>query len=165
MNSNLGICLPKGLVLFLVALALAGCSGEAGKSVQPGKPGKQAPAVTSEALKALPTVTLNGAKVLHIIDSPFERVVISASGTFGSNVVQKTDPERIIVILHNALAGEAPNSIEVNDETISRVEIAQLDTGKNPAVRITIGLLGKSTYEVIPAERSLNIDIKKISRK
>lgn len=164
MIAKLGVRLPKGLSIILIALAIAGCRGEVEKAVQPQKPAAPtAPTAPTapEALKSLPTVTLTGTKVQQIADKPFERVVITASGAFGSNVVRKSDPERIIVIMHNAKIGEAPKSIEVNDGTISRVEIAQLDTGKGSAVRVTIGLAQKTTFEVVSAESALMIDIQK----
>lgn len=161
MIAKLGVRLPKGLSIILIALAIAGCRGEVEKAVQPQKPAAPTAPAAPEALKSLPTVTLTGTKVQQIADKPFERVVITASGAFGSNVVRKSDPERIVVILHNAKIGDAPKSIEVNDGTISRVEIAQLDTGKGSAVRVTIGLAQKTTFEVVSAESALMIDIQK----
>ena len=138
--------------------ALAGCNG---KEVQPEKSVKTETKSPQEALKSLPTVTLTGVKLEDNGADHATRIIIAATGAFGSNVVQKTDPDRIIVILHNALVGEATKNIEVNDGTINRVEIDQLDTGKGKAVRLTIGLAGKTDYQVVPAEGAVMIDVRK----
>lgn len=174
MLSKYFIRLSTYAVISLFLLGAAGCKEESAVSekgvkseetVKPIEAGKTAPqektAATVEALKSLPTVTLTGTKIQENPAGPSIRINISASGAFGSNVVRKSDPERIIVIMHNANAGESPRNIEVNDGTINRVGIAQLDTGKAPAVRITIGLSKKTSYEVSSGESVLMIDIKK----
>lgn len=174
MISKYFIRLSTYAAISLFVLGAAGCkeesaltekgvkTEEAAKPIEAGKTANQEKSTeTVDALKSLPTVTLTGTKVQENPAGSSIRVTISASGAFGSNVVRKSDPERIIVIMHNANVGEAPRNIDVNDGTVNRVEIAQLDTGKAPAVRITIGLNKKTTYEVSPGESALVIDIKK----
>jgi hypothetical protein len=67
----------------------------------------------------------------------------------------------VIVILHNAKKGQAPPGIDVNNGTINRVVIDQLNVGKGTAVRITIGLEHKTDYLVTPAANGLLIDVRK----
>lgn len=160
MNVNYAV-LSRYIGICLLPLAFASCN----KQTTPTEPAaKSVATVVSEAPKALPFVTLSGIKVLPAPASPSLRVQIAASGPFGSNVIRKSDPERIIVIMHNAEIGKAPEKIEVNDGAISRIEIAQMDTGKGPAAKITIVLLVKSVFEVIPAESALILEIKKENR-
>lgn len=149
--------LSRCVAICLLPLSFAGCN----KPTQSGAVAKPAEATASQSPSSLPAVTLSGAKVLQDPASPTVQVLITASGSFGSNVIRKSDPERLIVIMHNAQIGEAPEAIEVNDGTINRIEIAQLDSGKGPAARITVGLLAKSEYRVVPGEGALTLEIKK----
>lgn len=149
------------MAVSLVALAVAGCKGEPEKAAQPQPVANTQETAAPEGSKSLPTVTLTGAKVEAGPDKASTRISITASGPFGSNVVPKSDPERILVVLHNAKAGDVPKNIEINDGTVSGVEVAQLDTGKGPAVRITISLARKTAHRVIPGESALMIDVKK----
>lgn len=155
-----GIQLLQSTAVCLAAFAVIGCSERSGKDAEHEKAPAPAENVTSQ-LKSLPTVTLTGTKIQENLIESAVRVMITASGAFGSNVIRKTDPERIIIILHNAKKGEAPPIIEVNDGAINRVEIAQLDVGKGTAVRITIGLDRKTDYVVTPAVNGLMIDVRK----
>lgn len=160
MISKYVIRLSTYAAISLFLLGAAGCKEESTvseKGVKSEEVAKQA-----ESAKSLPTVTLTGTNIQEHPSASSVRINITASGAFGSNVVHKSDPERIMVIMHNARIGETSKSIEVNDGTIRRVEIAQLDTGKGPAVRITIGLNKKTAYKVIPAESALFVDIEKI---
>ncbi len=149
------------IVICLGVIGMAGCKERSEKVSQPENeiaPGKTAP---PQDLKSLPTVTLTGTKILENVIESAVRVEITASGAFGSSVIRKTDPERIIIILHNAKKGEVPPQIAVNDGIINLVEIAQLDTGKGAAVRITIGLDHKTDYAATPAVNGLVIDVRK----
>ena len=148
-------------VICICVIALTGCKGGSDKVSQPAKETAPVEIVSPEDLKSLPTVTLTGAKILENVVESAVRVEITASGAFGSNVVRKADPERIIVILHNAKKGEAPPGIDVNNGTINRVVIDQLNVGKGTAVRITIGLEHKTDYLVTPAANGLLIDVRK----
>lgn len=148
----------KGLAVFFALVAILGCKEEPPPAAAPAKSLKPP---TAEALTSLPTVTLTGIKVQTDPQAPTTRVIISASGAFGANVIPKSDPERLIVILHNAEKGQAPAEIEVNDGVIKGIEIAQLNTGKQTAVRETIRLNYKTDYKVIPGESLLTIEIRK----
>jgi len=149
------------IIICLGVLALAGCKGGSENVSQPEKETASVKTMSPAEVKALPTVTLTGTKILENIIQSGVRVEITASGAFGSNVIRKTGPERIIVILHNAKKGEVPRQIAVNDGIINKIEIAQLDTGKGTAVRITIGLDHKTDYVVTPATNGLMIDVRK----
>lgn len=149
------------LVIIICVIALAGCKGGPESVSQPEKETASVKTMSPAEVKALPTVTLTGMKILDNIVESAVRVELTASGAFGSNVIRKTGPERIIVILHNAKKGEVPPQIAVNDGTINTVDIAQLDTGKGTAVRITIGLEHKTDYLVTPAVNGLKIDVRK----
>lgn len=149
---------PGILVLGLAALFLAGCmEPETPPAEKTPQPVAQDP---ENAIKASPTVTLVEAKAVKSPGSSSVRVHISATGPFGFNVIKKSDPERIIVIVHNAQIGNIPQIIEVNDGAISRLETAQLNTGRNQAARITIGLTGKADYQVVTDENAIMVDIK-----
>jgi len=149
----------------LAAVFATGCNertaASLGGAAKQENAAPQGGATLQQTLSSSP-VTLTGTKVLEDGASPTLSVRITATGPFGSNVVEKSDPQRIMVIMHNATIGEAPGSIEVNDGTVGKVEIAQLDTGKNPAVRITIGLLGKVPFKVVPGESALQLEIGKL---
>lgn len=166
MNSKHFAHLLKLAAICLVALLFAGCKQEAANSDKGVKPGEaQAPAppgTAGEALKSLPTATLTGVKVQSVAGEPTTKINIGANGPFGSTVVPKTDPVRLIAILHNATVGDAPKKIDVNNGTVNSVEIAQLDTGKGSAVRITIGLDKKTDYRTIPGESALSIEVKNV---
>lgn len=149
------------IVLCLGAISLAGCKGGSERVSQPEKDMAAGKPVSPADLKSLPTVTLTGTKIQDNLIESAVRVMITASGAFGSNIIRKAEPERIIIVLHNTKKGEAPPVIEVNDGTINRVEIAQLDVGKGTAVRITIGLDHKTDYVVTPAVNGLMIDVRK----
>lgn len=94
-------------------------------------------------------------------DGSVTRITIAGSGTFASQVIRKEDPERIILLIHNAEAGDLVGSIEVNNGTVGRIEVAQLESGQGPAVRITVGLAGKSEFRVVPAENALAVDLRR----
>lgn len=159
-------CLVKFAAVCLIALLFAGCKEEGAQSEKGSKPGEaQAPTEqvpAGEALKSLSTATLTGVKIEGGAGAPMTTINIAASGPFGSNVVPKTDPVRLIAVLHNATIGETPKSIDVNNGTVNRVEIAQLDTGKAPAVRIAIGLDKKTKYRVVPGESTLTIEVQNV---
>lgn len=149
----------------LLAASAAGCNEKTAASVDgAAKQESAAPlgAATLQQTLSSDPVTLTSTKVLEDAASPTLSVKITATGPFGSNVVEKSDPQRIMVIMHNATIGEAPGSIEVNDGTVGKVDIAQLHAGKNPAVRITIGLLGKVPFKVVPGESALQLEIGKL---
>jgi hypothetical protein len=148
-------------VICICVIVLAGCKGGSDKVLQPVKETAPVEMASSADLKSLPTVTLTGTKILENVIESAVRVEITASGAFGSNVVRKDDPERIIIILHNAKKGEAPPIIAVNNGTINRVAIDQLNDGKGTAVRITIGLEHKADYLATPAVNGLLIDVRK----
>lgn len=162
----------KAAAVCLMVLLFAGCKEEAAKSGKEVKTGEaQAPAqapeiskpeAAAEAMKSLPTVTLTGVKIQSEPGAPSTKINIAASGAFGSNVVPKTEPVRLIAILHNATIGNAPKSIDVNNGTVKRVEIAQLDTGKAPAVRVTIGLDKKTAFRTIAGDSALTIEVKNV---
>jgi len=134
------------------------------KPVPPEKP-----AGTSEALKpggptsgihgAMPSISLTGLKITEDDSRNLTMFHITLSGDFLYNVVQKADPDRIMVVLHKTTKGKAPEKIEVNNGTISRVEIAELNTERGAAVRITIRLTGKTTYDVLPLDKALYISV------
>lgn len=155
------VLLSRCLAICLLPLSVAGCN----KPTQTGAAAKSVEAQVSQAASTLPVVTLTGAKVLEDPASPTVQVRITADGPFGSNVILKSDPERIIVIMHNAKIGEAPEKVEVNDGTISRIEIAQLESGKGPAARVTVGLMAKTQYRVVPGDGALGLEIKKVDGK
>ena len=151
------------LLAILQVCFLAGCNGTPHAST-PATSGL-APEKTeaAEALKTLPTTVLTGVKVQKKDGSPYVVVALSASGAFGSNIVEKAGPDRLIVILHNMTKGEAPPQIAVHDGTIEQIDIAELDTGKGPAVKVTIGLTGKTAHDRTTAENSLLLQIRKRS--
>ena len=149
------------IITSLGIIVTAGCKGGAEKVPQPEKETAPVKTMSPAELKSLPTVTLMGTKIQDNVIESAVRCEITASGAFGSNVVRKTGPELIIVILHNAKKGQAPPGIDVNNGTINRVTIDQLDVGKGTAVRITIGLEHKTDYLVTPAANSLIIDVRK----
>lgn len=165
MIKNNIVRIAKVSAICLGAVVFGGCAEKTGQTENAAKPSLANPALpaTHENPKALPEVTLTATKVEEYPADSVARVVIAASGPFGSNVVEKTDPNRIVVIMHNAKKGEAPQFIDVNDGTINRVEIDQLDTGNGTAVRITVGLDKKPEYRVTPAKSSLIIDFRKKS--
>ena len=149
------------LSIIICMLALGGCKGGSENVSQPEKETASVKTMSPAEVKALPTVTLTGTKIRENILKSAVRVEITASGAFGSNVIRKAGPERIIIILHNAKKGEVPPQIAVNDGTINMIDIAQLDTGKGTAVRITIGLDHDADYVVTPAVNGLKIDVRK----
>ncbi|MBI5307562.1 MAG: AMIN domain-containing protein [Planctomycetes bacterium] len=162
--------------VFLVLFSFAGCKEKPDKPMPPEKPALQTkpfppekPAAPSEALtpggakpgtlKTLPFATLTGLKINEDHTRNLTTFHINLSETFIYNIVQKADPERIIVVLHKTTKGKAPGKIEVNNGTVSYVEITELNTGKDAAVRITIRLTGKTTYDVFPSDNALDITI------
>lgn len=145
------------IIIMTACLAVIGIAGCKGKS----EASKPETAVTPAMIRSLPTVELTGTKILENPALSTVGVEIIASGTFGSNVVPKNDPERIIVVLHNATKGKTPPEIKVNNGTINRVAIDELNTGKGTAVRITIGLVHKSDYVVTPVTNGLMIDVRR----
>lgn len=149
------------IIISLGVIALAGCKDGSEKVPQPEKETAPVETMSPAEVKSLPTVTLMGTKIQDNVIESVVRVEITASGAFGSNVVRKTEPERIIVILHNAKKGQAPPGIDVNNGTINRVVIDQLNVGQGTAVRITIGLEHKTDYLVTPAANGLIIDVRK----
>lgn len=149
------------IIVWVGVIALTGCNGGSESVPQPEKETAFREPVSAADLKSLPAVTLTGTNIREDLLESGVRVEITASGAFGSNVIAKSGPERIIVILHNAKKGVVPPKIEVNDGVISRVEIAQLDTGRGTAVRITIGLEKKTDYVVTPSINGLMIDVRK----
>ena len=140
-------------------------SAPAAATVPPGHPaipGPTAhPAVPAPDLKTLPRVSLSEIEVGESEDGAVTRITITGGGTFVSNVIRKEDPERIILLIHNAEAGELAGSIEVNNGTVGRIEVAQLESGQGPAVRVTVGLAGKSDFRVVPAENALAVDVRR----
>lgn len=142
----------------LLLLGVAGCKEN---SVVAEKTAANQPEPGMSDPPKLPVVTLAGAKVLQDAGSPTEVVQISATGPFGSNIIPKQDPDRIVVIVHNANIGDAPARVEVNDGTITNLEIAQLNSGKGPAAKITIGLTAKTEHRVVPGESMLSVEVKK----
>jgi hypothetical protein len=150
-------------IICLGIIALSGCKKGPEKVSQPEKETAPVATLSPAEVKALPTVTLTGTKILDNIIESAVRVEITTSGAFGSNVVRKAGPERIVVILHNAKKGQAPPGIDVNNGTINHVVIDQLNVGKGTAVRITIGLEHKTDYVVTPAANGLIIDVRKKS--
>jgi hypothetical protein len=110
-------------------------------------------------MKTMPSVVLTGLKILGGPQSDLTSIDIKASGNFLYNVVLKDSPGRLIVVLHKTARGKAPEKIEVNNGTVNRVAIAELDTGKGPAVKITIGLDRKIRYQAIPSNGSLLLNI------
>ena len=149
------------VIICFSIIALAGCKGGSEKVTQPDKEMTSGNAMSPADVKSIPAVVLTGAKIQEDPDASAVRVEIMASGLFGSNVVPKTDPERIIIVLHNATKGDMPPNIKVNKGTINHLEIAELNTGKGTAVRITIFLDHKSDYRVTPADNGLLIDVRK----
>lgn len=160
MVANKVVRLQRHFTVSLMALLLAGCVAKP-DTPPPDKAPEPVAKDAAEAVRALPVVTLLEAKVIESANIPAKRVHITADGPFGSNVIKKSDPERIIVIVHNAQMGKVPQTIEVNDGTISRLETAQLDTGRSPAVRITIGLAGNADFKVVPDQSAIMVDISK----
>jgi len=142
-------------------IVTAGCKKGTEKAAQPEKETTSVNTMSPSDLKALPTVTLTGTKIQENMSESEVRIEITASGAFGSNVVRKADPERIIVVLHNATKGNAPPVIEVNNGAINRVAIDQLNVGNGTAVRITIGLEPKADHVVTPAKNGLIIDVRR----
>lgn len=163
MNSKHFAHLLKFAAVCLIALLFTGCKEEGAQSEKGSKPGEaQAPVPAGETLKSLSTATLTGVKIQAVPGAPTTKILIAASGPFGSNVVPKTDPVRLVAVIHNASKGAAPENIDVNNGTVNRVEIAQLDTGKDSAVRITIGLDKKTEYRVVPGESALTIEVQNV---
>lgn len=154
----------RQLLIIAVCLGMivtAGCKNGTEKAAQPEKETTSVNTISPADLKSLPTVTLTGTKIQENMGESAMRVEITASGAFGSNVVRKSDPERIIVVLHNATKGNAPPVIEVNNGVINRVAIDQLSVGHGTAVRITIGLEHKTDHRVTPEGNGLIIDVRK----
>lgn len=149
------------IVICLGVFVATGCKKGPDKAAQPGQEAAPTKTMSPEELKSLPAVTLTGTKILDNVIESAVRVEITASGAFGSNIVRKADPERIIVILHNAKKGQAPPGIEVNNGTINRVAIDQLNAGKGTAVRIIIGLEHEADYHVTSADNGIMIDVRK----
>lgn len=141
--------LVKCLCISLIVFSFAGCKNKVEKAVQEKGP------------ESKPVVTLTNVKVQNEPGMDQIKVIIATSGAFGYSVVPKSDPERIIAVIHNAKIGEFPNNIEVNNGTINKIETVQLDTGRGSAVRITIGLDRKTPHEPIPADGVLVIAIPK----
>lgn len=141
--------LAKCLCISLIIFSFAGCKDKAEKAVQEKGPDSK------------PIVTLTNIKVQNDPGMSQIKVIIATSGTFGYSVVPKSDPERIIAVIHNAKLGDVPNKTEVNDGTINKIETVQLDTGRGPAVRITIGLDRKTPHEPMPADGVLVIAMPK----
>lgn len=131
-------------------------------TVAPSKlpPGHPATAPQQD-IKTLPKVTLGELNVQESEDGAVTRITITAGGNFGSNVIRKENPDRIIMIIHNAVAGDLVGTLQVNNGTVGRIEVAQLESGQGPAVRVTIGLAGKNEYQVVPGDKSLNVEISK----
>lgn len=157
-----------------------GKSVEAGKAAEPAEPveaGKPAPPASPahevsilppghpalaprQDLKSLPRVSLAEINVQESEDGSVTRITIAGGGTFASNVIRKEDPDRIILLIHNAEAGELAGSIEVNNGTVGRIEVAQIESGQGPAVRVTIGLTENTEYRVVPADKELVVDVR-----
>jgi hypothetical protein len=138
----------------------AGCKEEAKTKNAPQPGGDQLQAV--DKAYALPTVTLVGTKILETPGSPVVQVRIAASGPFGSNVTAQKNPDRLLIMVHNALVGKAPKSIEVNDGTINRVDIAQHKNGSQQAVGITVGLAGATSYRLVPEQSAVLLEIARV---
>ncbi len=165
----------KIVSVFLMLFSFAGCKEKFDKPMPSEKPLQtkplppEKPAAPSEALmpggakpgtlKTLPFATLTGLKITEDHTKNLTVFHINLSETFIYNIVLKADPERIIVVLHKTTKGKAPGKIEVNNGTVSHVEITELKTGKDAAVRITIRLTKKTTYDVFPSDNALDITI------
>lgn len=146
------------LTLLVTLLVISGCNEKTGASKPPEMPQKYAEKLESQPAKPL---ILAGIKIEDDAGLQAKKIIITASGPFQFNVVPKADPDRILVVLHNTTTGKNAGTIKVGDGTISSVETVQLDTGKAPAVRITIGLQKKADYKVIPGEGSMAVAIRK----
>lgn len=153
-----------------ILLTVTGCKEKIDTPVpSPERPATVAPphpvealspgAPKSGTLKAMPFVALTGLNIEGGTKSKLTRIVVKVSGNFLYNAVLKDNPGRLIVILHKTAKGKAPKKIEVNNGTVNKVEIVELDTGKGPAVRITIGLDRKIRYQAFPSNGSLVLDI------
>lgn len=155
--------LVKLAAVCVVALSFCGCTG---KTKEPEKmaaapaPVAQAP-MTLEQVNALPPVVLTGLKVIAVEGAPVTRIDIGASGAFGSNIVPKRDPVRLVAMVYNAEIGKAPKSIEVNDGTVKGVRIDQVPSGDRSAVRVTIELVKETMYRLTPGESAVSIEIKR----
>lgn len=147
------------LVMSGVMLVVAGCKG---KEALPGTSLQVESKPSPDASKQLPKVTLTGADLTEDAVNHCYRINISASGTFNANVIEKADPDRIVVIMHNAEKGIVPSISQVNNKTIKSIETAQLDTGRGPAVRITITLTGAALYRTVSSDGSMVIEVKMI---
>jgi hypothetical protein len=173
----------------LAALLLAGCQEQKTKtedSAVSGNPEKPAtsgppapldpvPSVTPPThpvsldqparpvpdLESLQRINLTEIEVGESEDGAVTRITLAGDGPFGSNVIRKENPERVILLIHNADAGDLVGDIEVNNGVINRIEVAQLESGKGPAARVTVGLTGKSEFNVAPAENGLLIDFRR----
>lgn len=147
------------IMILLVAVVLfTGCKEKDKASKQSEPPQKQADQVAARIVQPL---VLEGIKIEDDPALQAKKVIITASGPFQSNVVPKADPDRILVVMHNTTVGKNAGTIKVADGVIGSLETVQLETGKDPAVRLTIALQTKAAYKVIPGEGSLVIALRK----
>lgn len=149
MISELTLKFARCFIVALMLLSFAGCKEQEGKAVKETQG------------EALPEVTLTDVKVDNASGAGATNVVIVASGTFQYSVVPKSDPERIIAVLHNTKTGNFPKALDINDGAISKIETVQLDTGRGPAAKITIHLKHKTPHEVVPTPGVLMITLPK----
>jgi hypothetical protein len=119
------------------------------------------PAQPAPKLEGLQRVKLTEIEVGESEDGAVTRITLTGDGPFASNVIRKENPERIILLIHKAEAGDLVGAMEVNNGTVGRIEVAQLESGQGPAVRITADLLGKIDYRVAPADKALALDIRR----
>ncbi|HEX9983432.1 MAG TPA: type IV pilus secretin PilQ [Thermoanaerobaculia bacterium] len=75
-------------------------------------------------------------------------VRISGDGSMTYKAFRLENPARLVVDLNGVKNGVAKNAVEVDDDVVKRVRVAQFQTAPVPVTRVVIDLTGKSEYTI-----------------